>query len=68
MATMGLYIRGLTQPEVNALRGRLNELAAHHGYLAKRGPTTGQGNLAAMLVALDAGELAIVRNDEHNKE
>ena len=61
MPTIGLYFRGLTQSELNALRGRLNELAASYGYLALRGPTTGQGNLAAMLVGLDKGEMAIIR-------
>lgn len=63
MPTIGFYFRGLTQTEVNALRTRLNELAARHGYLALRGATKarGEGNLAAMLVAIDAGELTVVR-------
>ena len=60
MSQMGFYLRGLTQPQANALRARLTDLAASHGYLATRGPTAGRGNLAAMLQALDAGEVATV--------
>ena len=59
MPAIGLYFPG-TQEEVNALRERLNALAGEFGYTATRGPTTGQGNLAEMLVAIDAGELALV--------
>ena len=59
MPAIGLYFPG-TQEEVNSLRERLNTLAGEFGYMATRGPTTGQGNLAEMLVAIDAGELALV--------
>ena len=59
MPAIGLYFPG-TQDEVNALRERLNQLAGEFGYTASRGPTTGQGNLAEMLIAIDAGELALV--------
>jgi len=66
MATIGLYFRGLDNEDVNALRARLNNVAAAFGYTAERGPTTGEGNLAEMLVAIDAGELALVLlPDEH---
>ena len=60
MASIGLYFRGLSQADTNALRSRLNAIAATFGYTAERGPTSGQGNLAAMLEAIDAGELALV--------
>ena len=60
MTAIGLYFRGLDQAQINALRGRLNDLAADLGYIAHRGPTAGQGLIAQALVALDAGELALV--------
>jgi hypothetical protein len=60
MSTFGIYFRSRDQESANALRSRLNDLAATFGYTAERGATAGQGNLAAMLVAIDAGELALV--------
>ena len=60
MGTAGLYFRSLEKHQVNALRSRLNELAGSMGYLAVSGRTVGQGNLAALLVAIDAGEVAVV--------
>lgn len=60
MATIGLYIRGLDQEGANALRARLNQIAAEFGYTAERGATAGEGNLAEMLTAIDSGELALV--------
>ena len=59
MSTLGLYFRK-EQHEANSLRSRLNELARSMGYLAVSGRTVGQGNLAALLVAIDAGEVALV--------
>lgn len=65
-ATIGLYFRGLTKPAANQLRTRLNEIAAGFGYTAAAGPTAGAGNAAAMLMAIDAGEIALVLlPDEH---
>lgn len=61
---IGLYFRGKDKAEVNAIRARLNELAGELGYTAVSGPTTGEGNLAALLVALAAGELRIVKATE----
>ena len=64
-STIGLYFRR-DQGSANALRSRLNEIAATFGYTATRGATTGQGNLSEMLEAIDAGELALVLlPDEH---
>jgi hypothetical protein len=60
MTTIGFYFRELDKDDVNALRTRLNALAATFGYTAERGPTAGDGNLAAMLMAIDCGELALV--------
>lgn len=60
MTTIGLYFRGLDKDQTNALVHRLNTLAASHGYIAHAGPTAGQGNLAAMLQAIDGGEVAVV--------
>lgn len=61
--TAGLYFRGLTQPQTNALRARLNDLAGDFGYVAHSGPTTGpnRGVLAGMLVGIDAGEVATTK-------
>jgi len=58
-ATIGLYF-SMSQEGANTLRARLNEIAAGFGYTATRGPTTGRGNLAEMLRAIDAGEVALV--------
>ena len=60
MATVGFYFKEMSKEDVNALRSRLNNLAATFGYTAERGPTAGQGNLAEMLMAIDTGELALV--------
>ena len=42
------------------MRARLNKIAQGFGYIATGGPTTGDGNLSALLVAIDAGEVALV--------
>jgi len=60
MSAIGFYFKELSKKEANALRFRLNDLAATFGYIAERGPTAGEGNLAAMLMAIDCGELALV--------
>jgi hypothetical protein len=61
MPAIGFYFPSyLSKEDVNALRERLNEISAAFGYTASRGPTAGQGNLAEMLIAIDAGELALV--------
>jgi hypothetical protein len=61
MSTLGLYFGQMEQPDANALRSRLNELAGALGYVADaKSPTAGQGLLAALLVAIDAGEVALV--------
>jgi hypothetical protein len=60
MASFGLYFRGVSQEEANAIRQRANKIAASYGYSAERGPTTGEGNAAEMLVAIVSGELATV--------
>lgn len=58
-STIGLYFN-FDQESANALRGRLNEIAARYGYTATRGATAGQGNLSELLLAIDAGEVATV--------
>ncbi len=61
MPTIGLYYSTeFTQAEANALRSRLNDLAGTFGYIAHRGSTAGQGNLAELLIAIDSGEVALV--------
>jgi len=59
MPTIGVYFPSdFEKEDVNALRARLNVVAASHGYIAHRGPTAGQGALAHLLIAIDAGEVA----------
>ena len=58
-SSFGLYFP-LSQDDANALRSRLNALAADHGCTAARGPTAGQGNLAGLLIAIDGGQVATV--------
>lgn len=58
MATLGLYFR-MSREEANALRKRLNALAAGLGYTASSGPTKGNGNLAALLVGIDKQEITL---------
>jgi hypothetical protein len=60
MTTIGFYFRGMERQAVNALRARLNDLAAGFGYIAHGGPTTGRGNAAELFVAIDGGEVALV--------
>jgi hypothetical protein len=60
MTAIGLYFKGLSKENVNALRSRLNDIAASFGYTASRGPTVGEGNVAAMLEAIDSGEITLV--------
>ena len=60
MSTIGLYFRGMSQQETNALRGKLNAIAAAHGYIAHAGQTAGEGNAAALLAGIAAGEVALV--------
>lgn len=64
-ASFGLYFKGLTQEEANAMRRQLNEVAAFHGYTATRGATAGQGNAAELLVSIASGEVAtVLQGDE----
>ena len=58
MATLGLYLK-TTQEEANCIRAKLNAVALELGFVAQRGPTAGNGNLAAMLVAIADGRLVI---------
>ncbi len=59
-STIGFYFAGLSQDDTNQVRARLNVLAADLGYTAKRGGTAGQGNAAALLVAIANGDVKIV--------
>lgn len=59
-STIGLYF-DLSQEEANALRERLNALAYRLGFMARRGPTAGEGNLAALLQAIDGGVCRVER-------
>jgi hypothetical protein len=61
MPAIGLYFSNtLSKGEVNALRRRLNAIAKEFGYVAKSGPTMGQGNLSDLLVAIDEGHAAVI--------
>ena len=59
MTTLGFYFAGISQKEANDIRAKLNEMAYKWGYVAQGGPTMGQGNAAALLVALASGELEL---------
>lgn len=59
-STIGLYF-SISQDEANALRDRLNKLAYRLGFMARRGPTAGEGNLAALLQAIDSGVCRVER-------
>jgi hypothetical protein len=68
MAGFGLYFKdGLSQEDANALRKRLNDLAASYGFLSERGPTAGDGNLSELLMALDSGKLMLVSEDQQKQ-
>ena len=66
--TIGFYFRDMEQDEINALRARLNALAAEFGYIAKRGPTAGRGNLAALLIAIGDGEFVLIQRDPETED
>lgn len=57
MTTIGIHFRLMDKDETNAIRNHLNKHAAAHGFLATRGPTAGEGNLAAFLVAIQSGKV-----------
>lgn len=59
MTTLGFYFAGLSNEEANAVRQQLNEIAAGLGYVAQAGPTAGQGNAAALLIAIARGEATV---------
>jgi hypothetical protein len=61
---LGFYFAGLTQEEVNQVRAQLNRIAAEFGYVAKAGPTAGQGNAAALLVAIARGKIKLVKVEQ----
>lgn len=59
---IGFYFRGdITKQELNQIRAELNRIAKELGYLAKTGPTMGQGNAAALLVAIAKGEVKLTK-------
>jgi hypothetical protein len=66
---IGFYFpERMSNEEVNQVRRRLNEVAAELGYAAKRGPTKGQGNAAALLMAIASGEVNVIRDDSRTTE
>ena len=60
-ATLGFYFRGMTKEQANEIRARLNEIAAELGYTAKGGQTVGEGNAAALMVAIANGDVRLVK-------
>lgn len=58
---IGFYFRQMDKEEVTQIRARLNEIAKSLGYVAERGPTAGQGNAAALLVAIARGEVEVIK-------
>lgn len=59
MTTLGFYFAGMSSEEANAMRQRLNDAAASLGYTAQGGPTTGEGNAAALLAAIAEGDVLL---------
>lgn len=57
---LGFYLAGFTAAEARQLRADLAEIARQHGYIARRGPTSGDGNVAELLVAIASGEVALL--------
>lgn len=60
---IGFYFRQMNKEEVTAIRAELNRIAKELGYTAKTGPTMGQGNAAALLVAIAKGEAFVLDED-----
>jgi hypothetical protein len=59
---IGFYFRQMDKQEVTQIRARLNEIAKSLGYVAQSGPTKGQGNAAALLVAIARGEIKVSKD------
>lgn len=59
MTTIGLYFAGLSSDETNALRSRLNAIAAQLGYTTQAGSTFGEGNAAGLLAAIADGDVLL---------
>lgn len=59
---IGFYFRGMSKEEVTAIRAELNRIALSLGYTARTGPTKGQGNAAALLVAIAQGEVKVKKS------
>lgn len=68
MAGIWVYVPGEAEGAI-ALRSRLNALAGALGYVSPGGPTRGEGSLTRLLLAIDAGEVALVllTDDERRK-
>lgn len=64
--TLGIYFPGLSKQEANAVRERLNALAAKQGYLAERGETAGKGAAGRMLMALARGDLQLCQGENES--
>ncbi len=57
---ISIYFSETSQARTNALRARLAEIARGFGFVARRGETKGEGNLAGLLEAIDIGLVSVV--------
>jgi hypothetical protein len=60
-STLGIYFPGLSKQEANAVRTRVNEVAAKLGVLAERGATAGNGATGRLLIAIANGDVVVSR-------
>ena len=61
--TFGFHFAGIDHEEAKAVRARLSALAGTLGYVSRRGAMAGQGNAAALILAIARGEVSIGRGD-----
>ncbi len=62
--TVGLHFAGFDAENIKPVRAQLDDIAHSLGYISRSRSHAGQGNTAAMMVAIARGELKVVRPDE----
>lgn len=66
--TFGFHFAGIDHEEAKAVRARLSALAGTLGYVSRRGAMAGQGNAAALILAIARGDISIARGDLRHEE
>ena len=59
MTTKLMYFRSLDKREAALAFAELERIAKDLGYVTMAGPDTGHGNIAALLIAIAAGEVTL---------